>query len=356
MEVDLDTGEVSVTDVVSADEIGRVIHQVLAEGQVEGGSLQAVGYATIEELKLIDGRYQNDRLATYLIPTAMDAPRITAILLEHPYSGAPHGAKGVGELPMDVVAPAIVAAIHDAIGAWITDLPATSERVLAALTDSAPPRTAGDQRGVADVTYRLTVNGVPTEVEAPGMRRLLDVLREDLGLTGTKEGCGEGECGACSVLLDGAVVDSCLVPLCQVNGAEVQTVEGLDANGALNTLQAAFLETGGAQCGICTPGMLMAGQAFLASRRRANRGGRPRGHRRQPVPLHGLHQDHRRHRPGRRAGRRGRRDRGLGQTDAGRAARREPGNPDRCLPAAERGWSGLATSGRWNRPPGPDQR
>ena len=115
------------------------------------------------------------------------------------------------------------------------------------------------------MTYRLTVNGVPTEVEAPGMRRLLDVLREDLGLTGTKEGCGEGECGACSVLLDGAVVDSCLVPLCQVNGADVQTVEGLDANGALNTLQAAFLETGGAQCGICTPGMLMAGQAFLAS-------------------------------------------------------------------------------------------
>ena len=143
VEIDLDTGEVSVTDVVSADEIGRVIHQVLAEGQVEGGSLQAVGYATIEELKLIDGRYQNDRLATYLIPTAMDAPRITAILLEHPYSGVPHGAKGVGELPMDVVAPAIVAAIHDATGAWITDLPATSERILAALTNSAPPPPPG---------------------------------------------------------------------------------------------------------------------------------------------------------------------------------------------------------------------
>ena len=143
VEVDLDTGEVAVTDVVSADEIGRVIHQVLAEGQVEGGSLQAVGYATIEELKLVDGRYQNDRLATYLIPTAMDAPRITSLLLEHPYSGAPHGAKGVGELPMDVVAPAVVAAIHDATGAWITDLPATSERVLAALTGSTPPRPPG---------------------------------------------------------------------------------------------------------------------------------------------------------------------------------------------------------------------
>jgi aerobic carbon-monoxide dehydrogenase small subunit len=115
------------------------------------------------------------------------------------------------------------------------------------------------------VTYRLTVNGSPVELEAPGMRRLLDALREDLGLTGTKEGCGEGECGACSVLVDGKVVDSCLVPLCQVEGASIQTVEGLAQEGRLNLLQAAFLETGGAQCGICTPGMLMAGEAFLAS-------------------------------------------------------------------------------------------
>ena len=97
------------------------------------------------------------------------------------------------------------------------------------------------------------------------MRRLLDVLREDLGLTGTKEGCGEGECGACSVLVDGAVVDACLVPVCQVDGASVLTVEGLSGDDALSVLQAAFLETGGAQCGICTPGMLLAGEAFLAS-------------------------------------------------------------------------------------------
>ncbi|HEY7463144.1 MAG TPA: (2Fe-2S)-binding protein [Candidatus Limnocylindria bacterium] len=115
------------------------------------------------------------------------------------------------------------------------------------------------------MSYRLSVNGSPVEIDAPGMRRLLDALREDLGLTGTKEGCGEGECGACSVLVDGQVVDACLVPLCQVEGAAVQTVEGLADDGRLNVLQAAFLETGGAQCGICTPGMLMAGQAFLAS-------------------------------------------------------------------------------------------
>ena len=115
------------------------------------------------------------------------------------------------------------------------------------------------------MSYRFVVNGDPVEVEVPGMRRLLDVLREDLALTGTKEGCGEGECGACSVLLDGAVVDSCLVPVCQVDGASVRTVEGLGVPGELNDLQTAFLETGGAQCGICTPGMLMAAEAHLAA-------------------------------------------------------------------------------------------
>ena len=133
VDVDLDSGEVTVRDVVAADDVGRVIHPVLAEGQVEGGTLQAIGYATVEEIKLRDGRYLNDRLATYIIPTALDAPRITSILVEAPFDAAPHGAKGVGELPMDVGAPAVVAAIHDATGAWVHDLPATPERILAAM-------------------------------------------------------------------------------------------------------------------------------------------------------------------------------------------------------------------------------
>jgi aerobic carbon-monoxide dehydrogenase small subunit len=115
------------------------------------------------------------------------------------------------------------------------------------------------------MSYRFVVNGDPVEVDVPGMRRLLDVLREDLALTGTKEGCGEGECGACSVLIDGAVVDACLVPVCQVEGTSVRTVEGLGAIDRLSDLQGAFLETGGAQCGICTPGMLMAAEALLAA-------------------------------------------------------------------------------------------
>ena len=115
------------------------------------------------------------------------------------------------------------------------------------------------------MSYRFFVNGDPVELEVPGMRRLLDALREDLALTGTKEGCGEGECGACSVLVDGAVVDACLVPVCQVDGTSVRTAEGLGTEAELNDLQAAFLETGGAQCGICTPGMLMAAEAYLAA-------------------------------------------------------------------------------------------
>ena len=115
--------------------------------------------------------------------------------------------------------------------------------------------------------YRFLVNGAPAEVDVPGMRRLLDVLREDLGLTGTKEGCGEGECGACSVLLDGQVVDACLVPMAQVDGRIVRSVEGLSLavreRGSLDALQEAFLDHGAAQCGICTPGMLMAARAYL---------------------------------------------------------------------------------------------
>jgi carbon-monoxide dehydrogenase small subunit len=113
------------------------------------------------------------------------------------------------------------------------------------------------------VEISCTVNGEPRTFESYPMARLLDVLREELRLTGTKEGCGEGECGACSVLIDGALVNSCLVPALQVEGAEIKTIEGV-ANGAqLHRVQEAFLECGGAQCGICTPGMVIAAVSLL---------------------------------------------------------------------------------------------
>jgi len=106
---------------------------------------------------------------------------------------------------------------------------------------------------------KFRLNGRAVEVSAHPMKRLLDVLREECGLTGTKEGCGEGECGACTVLLDGEPVNSCLIPFAQVNGSRIVTIEGLSAQ---RTLQEAFVTEGGAQCGICTPGMILAAAAL----------------------------------------------------------------------------------------------
>src|SRR3954465_1375437 len=107
------------------------------------------------------------------------------------------------------------------------------------------------------------VNGVSQSLEAPPMARLLDVLREQLHLTGTKEGCGEGECGACSVFINGRLVNSCLVPVAQAANAEIKTIEGVASNAQLHAVQQAFIDCGGAQCGICTPGMVLAAVNLL---------------------------------------------------------------------------------------------
>jgi carbon-monoxide dehydrogenase small subunit len=113
------------------------------------------------------------------------------------------------------------------------------------------------------VEINCTVNGESKTLRAFPMARLLDVLREELRLTGTKEGCGEGECGACSVLVDGALVNSCLVPAVQAEGAEIKTIEGIANDEQLHAVQEAFIACGGAQCGICTPGMIIAAVNLL---------------------------------------------------------------------------------------------
>ena len=124
------------------------------------------------------------------------------------------------------------------------------------MSDSVNDRTKCD--------VALTVNGRALTVRAYAMERLLDVLRNQLGLTGTKEGCGEGECGSCSVLMDGQLVNSCLIPVLQARGSSIVTIEGLAQGQRLHALQQAFLECGGAQCGICTPGMILAAVNLLS--------------------------------------------------------------------------------------------
>jgi len=123
---------------------------------------------------------------------------------------------------------------------------------------------ASGERDESKISF--TVNGRRVGVHAYPMERLLDVLRHELALTGTKEGCGEGECGSCSVLLNGVLVNSCLIPVLQVQDANVTTIEGLSANGRLHNLQQAFLDCGGAQCGICTPGMILAAFHLLEAK------------------------------------------------------------------------------------------
>ena len=133
IEVDMDTFEVTCTKITTAQDIGRAIHPVLAAGQIEGGTLQAVGYGLLEELVWDKGRIVNDRLTNYIIPTSLDAPEIETIIIEKEYPNGPFGAKGVGELPMDGAAPAIAAAVFNATGAFVAEIPITPERFQSAM-------------------------------------------------------------------------------------------------------------------------------------------------------------------------------------------------------------------------------
>jgi CO/xanthine dehydrogenase Mo-binding subunit len=141
VEVDTETGETRVVEVFSGHDVGRCINPTLGEGQIEGGVVQGIGYALVEEHHLKDGRILNDQFSTYIIPTPLDAPEIHSILVEHEYPWGPYGAKGLGETPIIGVAPAVTAAIHNAAGVRLFEIPATPERVWAALQQKPPART-----------------------------------------------------------------------------------------------------------------------------------------------------------------------------------------------------------------------
>ena len=129
--------------------------------------------------------------------------------------------------------------------------------------DVTETQSDSHEAGDGKVSVRCTVNGAEATLRAYPFARLLDVLREELSLTGTKEGCGEGECGACSVLIDGELINSCLVPAAQAEGSDIRTVEGVADGERLHAVQRAMIECGGAQCGICTPGMVLAAVNLL---------------------------------------------------------------------------------------------
>jgi CO/xanthine dehydrogenase Mo-binding subunit len=129
----MDTFEVKILKVTTATDVGKAINPTLAEGQIEGGTVQALGYGLFEEVAWKDGKILNNRLTNYIIPTSLDIPDMETVLIENPYPYGPYGAKGIGELPMDGGAPALVAAIADAIGVVMTEIPATPERIMEAM-------------------------------------------------------------------------------------------------------------------------------------------------------------------------------------------------------------------------------
>lgn len=141
------------------------------------------------------------------------------------------------------------------------------------------------------MTLNFILNSRPTELEVSPDKRLLDLLREDLGLTGTKEGCGEGECGACTVIIDGEAMHSCLVLACQLEGKSVLTIEGLEQNGELDKIQKIFIEETAIQCGFCTTGMIMSTKALLMHNPHPTETEIRNAPRRQHLPLLGLHPD-----------------------------------------------------------------
>ena len=238
-----DTYQATPVAFTAVHEIGRAIHPLLAAGQIEGGSSQGLGCALLEEVVMRDGRMANAQLTNYIIPTTLDTPPMTIKILESPYEHGPFGAKGVGEMPIDGPAPAVVNALRHAgvVLRRFRRRPRRSCGVIAIAEVRLKPDTARDVEAGLDrlESMRLTVNE-NRHVKAHPLARLLDVLREDCGLTGTKEGCGEGECGACTVLVDGEPVNSCLVPVAQVQGARITTIEGLGGASASARLRGAW--------------------------------------------------------------------------------------------------------------------
>ena len=284
--VDPETGQVHVLRFTTAHDVGRILNPVGHQGQINGGVIQGLGYALMEELSVEDGQVTSLSFGDYKIPTIRDVPPLQTVLIESDGGVGPYQIKSIGETPNTPVAAAIANAVADAVGVRVRDLPITA--------GEGVPGAAAARRELTIV--RLTVNARPVEADVPARRTLVDLLRYDLGLPGTKEACGVGVCGACTVMLNGRMVASCITLAAQAEDGEVLTIEGLaerpgegsgDAE-RLDPLQQSFIRLGGFQCGICTPGQLMAARALLDANPSPSKGRDRAVDDGQPLPLHRL--------------------------------------------------------------------
>ena len=254
MEVDPETGQVRLRKLVTAHDVGTVINPLTHQGQIEGGVVQGIGQALTEQLLVQDGAVTTLHLGDYKLPTAMDIPELTTVLVET--QGGPAPVCGEGGRGTQQCGRACCNCQRGLRCCWRATHGAASD------SGKGLRRTTGKGDGEMR-TIQLRINGQSVIREIPDNRLLIDLLRYDMGLTGTKEGCSVGVCGACTVLIDGQPVSSCLTLAVMANGAEVLTIEGLAEGERLHPLQRAFIESGGFQCGICTPGQIMAAKALL---------------------------------------------------------------------------------------------
>ena len=256
VEVDPETGRVGIERFIVAEDAGRLVNPMIVEGQIVGGVAQGIGNALLEEIVYDEtGNILTATLADFLPPTSREIPPVEILHLETVSPETVTGSKGLGEGGAIGAPAAVLNAINDALAPFrvsINEIPATPQRIRAALRCAGEAPAMTDR---ADVT--LNVNGRAYAINVEPRRTLVDAIREDCGQTGTHIGCEHGVCGACTVLVDGAPVRSCLMFAVQAQGKAIRTVESLADGDELNTLQRAFMEHHGLQCGFCTPGFLM---------------------------------------------------------------------------------------------------
>ena len=240
-------------------EVGKVINPVLAAGQIEGGVAQAIGWALYEDVVWREGRMANGQMTNYIMPTSMDLPPHPRRVRRVPVSARPGGRQRHRRAADGRSRAGDRQCRAHATGLDVTAAAADARSV--ARCDRSAERRVADRDACTVSLHASTAQ--PSASRRIRWRGCSTSLRQQLHLTGTKEGCGEGECGACAVLIDGELVNSCLVPVLQADGAVVTTIEGVADGERLHAVQEAFIAHGGAQCGICTPGMVLAAVSLL---------------------------------------------------------------------------------------------